>query len=297
MINRKKYKLSEQDIKEINETIDIIDISIYDLLVKRKELQEELSLAKNKSIYDLLKDLSISIQKITEQRKLNKEILTFTGSILNTSNLSNKNIEIGFQLKKDNEKIVSNIKNLFPMINSFDFRFFPKHSELVNSTLTYPNMLACVPATKTSPKDVWWISMISPEKQNIKIISKIPFTETEEEAKEYLIAKTNDFYNFDRSIIAIATSENITTDWLKTALHKINIPLYNIIDSTAIFNGTVLHLVEISHSISSDKDSIFDLNETINGINIRMAGYLGGYFLPLVDKDKVIDFKISFNEK
>lgn len=297
MISRKKHKLSEQDIKEINETLDIIDISIYDLLVKRKELKEELSSVKKNTVYDLVKELSSSIQKITEQRKLDKEILIFTSSILNTSNLSNKNIEIGLQSKKDNEKFLSNIKNFFPMINSVNFKIFPKHSEIINSLLTYPNMLACIPATKTSPKDVWWIPMISPEKKNIKIVSKVPFIETDEGSNEYLITKTDSFYNFDRSVIAIATSENITQNWLKTALHKINIPLYNIIDSTAIFNGTVLHLIEISHSISSNKDAIFNLNETINGINIRIAGYLGGYFLPLVDKDKIIDFKISFSEK
>lgn len=297
MISRKKHKLSEQDIKEINETLDIIDISIYDLLIKRKELKEELSSVKKNTVYDLVKELSSSIQKITEQRKLDKEILIFTSSILNTSNLSNKNIEIGLQSKKDNEKFLSNIKNFFPMINSVNFKIFPKHSEIINSLLTYPNMLACIPATKTSPKDVWWIPMISPEKKNIKIVSKVPFIETDEGSNEYLITKTDSFYNFDRSVIAIATSENITQNWLKTALHKINIPLYNIIDSTAIFNGTVLHLIEISHSISSNKDAIFNLNETINGINIRIAGYLGGYFLPLVDKDKIIDFKISFSEK
>jgi hypothetical protein len=155
-------------------------------------------------------------------------------------------------------------------------------------------MIASIPATKTSPKDVWWISMLSPERQNIKIISKIPFIKNDTE-EEYLIAKTNSFYNFDRSIIAIATSETITTNWLKTALHKINIPLYDIIDSTAIFNGTVLHLIEISHSISSLNDNVFNLNETLNGINIRMAGYLGGYFLPIVDKDKIVSFKSTIN--
>jgi len=37
-------------------------------------------------------------------------------------------------------------------------------------------------------------------------------------------------------------------------------------------------------------DDVFKLNETINGINIRMAGYLGGYFLSLMDNDKIVDF-------
>ena len=123
-------------------------------------------------------------------------------------------------------------------------------------------------------------------------ITKLPLTETEGE-QSYIIGKTNSFYGYDRSVIAIATSETITNNWLKTALHKINVPLYKIIDSTAIFNGTVLHLIEISHSINSEHDKIFTLNETLNGINIRTAGYLGGYFLPQVEKDKIVDFKFT----
>ncbi|MBP3616139.1 MAG: hypothetical protein J6J27_04515 [Alphaproteobacteria bacterium] len=295
MINRNK-ELSDEEKKEIQNTLDVIDISIYDLLVKRQELKAEIE-NKKISISDLFADTSVSIHKISEQRKCDNNILSFTAGILNASNLLNKNIEIGIQSKKDAQnsfnRISQNINTLFSFTKSIKYKSYSKNLSIIDAIPTYPNLLASIPATKTTPKDVWWIPLLTNENKNIKIFTKLPFIETNDEVEEYLIGKINSYYGFDRSIIAIATSENITDSWLKTALHKINIPLYKIIDSTAIFNGTVLHLIEISHTIESDKDTIFSLNETLNGINIRMAGYVGGYFLPQVEKDKIVDFKFT----
>ena len=295
MINRNK-ELSDEEKKEIQNTLDVIDISIYDLLVKRQELKAEIE-NKKISISDLFADNSVSIHIISEQRQCDHNILSFTAGILNASNLLNKNIEIGIQSKKDAQnsfnRISQNINTLFSFTKSIQYKSYSKNLSIIDAIPTYPNLLASIPATKTTPKDVWWIPLLTNENKNIKIFTKLPFIETDDEVEEYLIGKINSYYGFDRSIIAIATSENITDSWLKTALHKINIPLYKIIDSTAIFNGTVLHLIEISHTIESDKDTIFSLNETLNGINIRMAGYVGGYFLPQVEKDKIVDFKFT----
>ena len=296
MINKKK-ELSETEKKEILDTLDVIDISIYDLLVKRRELKSELFENKKFFYSDLIKDLNTSISKITEQRKCDDRILSFTAGILNADNLCEKSIEIGIQSKKDAQnsfnKIAQNLNNLFSFSPIIKYKSFSKNLAIIDAISTYPNLLASIPATKTTPKDVWWIPLLTKENENIKIITKLPFIETEDKTSEYLIGKTNSFYGYDRSVIAIATSENITDNWLKTALHKINFPLYRIVDSTAIFNGTVLHLIEISHTIQSEKDEIFNLNETLNGINIRMAGYLGGYYLPQVEKDKIVDFKFA----
>ncbi len=295
MIHKKK-ELSVDEKKEILDTLDVIDISIYDLLVKRKELKKELN-SSNSSFSDLFSELSNSIQKITEQRKCDNSVLSFTAGILNACNLFGKNIEIGIQSKKDAQasfnRAKQNLNLLFSFSNSIKYKSFSKNLAIIDAISTYPNMLASISATKTTPKDVWWIPLLAEENKNIKIITKLPLVQNYDEPEEYLIGKTNSFYGYDRSVIAIATSENITNDWLKTALHKINIPLYRIIDSTAIFNGTVLHLIEISYSISSDKDKIFSLNETLNGINIRTAGYIGGYYLPQVEKDKIVDFKFT----
>lgn len=298
MIVRKKT-LTEEEVKEINNTLDIIDISIYDLLVKRKELRKALDTNNKKSLYDLSTEISNSIQKITSQRKYDKDILKFTAGILNNSNLYGRNFDIGIQIKKEAvsyfNKVYSNIRNFLNFFPSLNYKAFSKHTDIIDGIKTNPNMLASIPSAKTNPKDVWWISLLSPEQKNIKIINKFPLIEDDTKDEDYLIGKTSTYYGFDRSIIVVATSETITNNWLKTALHKANIPLYKIIDSTAIFNGTVLHLIEISKKILSDQDFVFKLNETINGINIRFAGYLGGYFLPLLDKDKIVKFQQNFN--
>ncbi len=296
MINKKK-ELSAEDKKEILDTLDIIDISIYDLLVKRKELKTELENTKNVSVPNLFTELSSSIHKISEQRKCDDKILSLTAGVLNASNFFEKNIEIGIQSKKDAQnsfnRIRQNINSIFPLLNSVKYKSFSKNLAIIDAISTYPNMFASIPATKTTPKDVWWIPLLAKENKNIKIITKMPLIETGNDTEEYLIGKTDSCYGYDRSVIAIATSENITNNWLKIALHKINVPLYRIIDSTAIFNGTVLHLIEISYTINSEKDEIFSLNETLNGINIRTAGYIGGYYLPQVEKDKIVGFKLQ----
>ncbi len=285
----KKKEFTEQEIKEIRATLDVIDISLYDLLVKRKELRKTLENWKQNSVFDLSKELSESIQKITEQRKYNKEILSATAGIINASNFNEKKLTIGIQTKKDEPKILENLQKIYPSLSCINYQTYSKQKDIIDALATYPNMIASISIGKTSPKDVWWMSLLPEDKKNYKIISKIPFID-EGEDEEYFITKTHKYFNFDRSVFVLATSEAVNPNWLKTALHKINIPLYRIIDSTAIFNGTVLYLVEVSYKVKSGTDEILKLNETVNNVNIRMAGYLGGYFLPIIEKDKIISF-------
>ena len=48
----------------------------------------------------LLTNLSTSIQKITEQRKYDRDILSLTAGLLNASNFNTHNLEIGIQSPK-----------------------------------------------------------------------------------------------------------------------------------------------------------------------------------------------------
>lgn len=294
MLSKKLKTLSTEEIQEINSTLDIIDISLYDLIKKRTELINELNQKTNLNIYDLSKSISTTIEKITNERKYDKTTLSTTMGLIKLINMSIKNIEIGIALKSnkadDMQTIISHLQNTFPLFDNIRYKIFPKYTDIIKNITATNNLIASIPATNTSPKDVWWMNILTPEKQNIKIINKIPLTEENDKTPEYLITSTDTFWNFDRSVIAIATSETVTHTWLKSALHRLNIPLYKVIDSTAIFNGTVLHLIEISYPVTGTDDKIFSLNETINGINIRIAGYLGGYFLSIIDRDKIVSF-------
>lgn len=294
MLTKKLKTLTSDEIKEINSTLDIIDISLYDLIKKRTELIGELNQKTNLSTYDLSKSLSLTTEKITNERKYDKLTLSTTIGLIKLINMQSKNIEIGISLKgnKSDELngIISHIQNIFPLFNT-KYKLFPTYTDIIKNITKNNNLMASIPATKTSPKDVWWMNILAPEKQNIKVINKIPLIESNDTTPEYLITYTDNFWNFDRSLIVIATSETTTKTWLKSALHRLEIPLYEVIDSTAIFNGTVLHLAEISYPVKDTHDKIFSLNETINGINIRTAGYLGGYFLSIIDKDKIVSFK------
>ncbi|MBD5405839.1 hypothetical protein HDR59_04820 [bacterium] len=294
MLTKKLKTLTSDEVKEINSTLDIIDISLYDLIKKRTELIGELNQKTNLSTYDLSKSLSLTTEKITNERKYDELTLSTTIGLIKLINMQSKNIEIGISLKgnKSDELngIISHIQNIFPLFNT-KYKLFPTYTDIIKNITKNNNLMASIPATKTSPKDVWWMNILAPEKQNIKVINKIPLIESNDTTPEYLITYTDNFWNFDRSLIVIATSETTTKTWLKSALHRLEIPLYEVIDSTAIFNGTVLHLAEISYPVKDADDKIFSLNETINGINIRTAGYLGGYFLSIIDKDKIVSFK------
>ena len=175
MINKKK-ELSEEEKKEILETLDVIDISIYDLLVKRKELKTELENVNKFSFSDKMEDLSSSIHKISEQRKCDSEILSFTAGILNTSNLLKENIEIGIQSKKDSQNVflrIQNINKFFPFAKSVKYKSYSKNLGIIDAISTYPNMLASISASKTTPKDVWWIPLLANDNKNIKIMTKL----------------------------------------------------------------------------------------------------------------------------
>ena len=225
MLIRKIKPLNEGEIQEINSTIDIIDISLYDLIKKRTELMAELNAKTDLSISDLSKSLSLSIEKITSQRKYDKQTLSTTSGLIELINLTSRNIELGLVLKDELSSTSSYINNLFPLFDNIKYKYFSKYSEIISNITHSNNLMAVIPATKTSPKDVWWMGMLAPEKQNVKIINKIPLIEDYDKTPEYLIANSSNYWNFDRSIMVIATSETITNTWLKSALHRLQIPL------------------------------------------------------------------------
>lgn len=294
MFERKIKPISNEELIELKNTIDVIDISIYDLLKKRMELSQQINKITNSSLFDVAGELASSIQKITAARKYDTGILLNVVGLIKAMAITEKNLTIGIVTGKDNlaaiQKILATFKTFFPLFSTIDCKLFAKYIDVIGAIYTSKNIIVSIPAVKTNPKDVWWMAMLTPEKQNVKIIEKYPMIDNTDENNSYMIANVDKYFGFDRSVIVIATSENITDAWLKTALHRIKIPLYNIIDSTAVFNGTVLHMLEISYPIQNESDSIFKLNETIDNINIRIAGYLGGYFLPIVEKDKIVEF-------
>ena len=123
MLIRKIKPLNEGEIQEINSTIDIIDISLYDLIKKRTELMAELNAKTDLSISDLSKSLSLSIEKITSQRKYDKQTLSTTSGLIELINLTSRNIELGLVLKDELSSTSSYINNLFPLFDNIKYKF------------------------------------------------------------------------------------------------------------------------------------------------------------------------------
>ena len=131
MLIRKIKPLNEGEIQEINSTIDIIDISLYDLIKKRTELMAELNTKTDLSISDLSKSLSLSIEKITSQRKYDKQTLSTTSGLIELINLTSRNIELGLVLKDELSSTSSYINNLFPLFDNIKYKYFSKYSEII----------------------------------------------------------------------------------------------------------------------------------------------------------------------
>lgn len=276
-----------EDKEETVKTLDIIDISLYDLLVKKLDLQTEFLKSKFPA-RDFVFNLIHTINFITKERKYDSTILSTLYSIINI--ISSKSFKVSlFTLKILNKKTDTFLNNLtIPFLSDIPNTILYSNKEIINA-LASVNSLVAVPVLKTLQKDMWWLDLLTKDTKNIGVVGKIPFIKQEETKEYFLLARSDNFYGFDRSLLVLATSEPITYTWLKAAMHKLNVPLYSLVDSTAIYNGTVLHLIEISKVIH-EKDDIFQLNESINGINIRVVDLIGGYFLPLEDKDKILPF-------
>ncbi len=287
-------QIKNEDLSEILNTLNVIDVSLYDLIQKRIELLSELPKSKF-SASDFIKTLTKTLSYITGERKYNKDILSIMINIINITLYKSNEINLYIANPKSYKNnwvntAINSIESVFPLPKFIRYDFIESNIEGLNIIKTSKNALLLVSAGKTLQKDIWWLSLLTPENKNIGVIGKLPLNNNFENDEFYLLAQAEDFYNFDRSLIVIATSEPITYNWLKSAMHKFNIPLYSLIDSAAIYNGTVLHLIEISSSIKPN-DDILKLNESLNGINIRTAGSIGGYSLPLIDKDKILQFK------
>ena len=276
------------EINEILNTLNTIDISLYDLLKKRMELTKYLPDSKY-SAQDFVNKINHTISFITENRKYEKDLLLMLTNIISLTNLYKINLYIVDDSDKENKNITG---QFLPTPDFFKYEIVSSHKTALNILTKDKKNLVLVPAVKTSKKSVWWLDLLNFDATNIGVIGKIPFTGDTVENEYYLLGQTKSLYGFNRSLLIINSSEPITFNWLKAFMHKLNISLFALIDSTASYDGSVFHLIEISKEIH-EQSEILDLNESLNGINIRTVGSIGGYNLSLVDKDKIVPFTIK----
>ncbi|MDR1008699.1 MAG: hypothetical protein LBL52_00410 [Rickettsiales bacterium] len=233
----------------------------------------------------IVKEVSAAVNRLTSEKGLDLGALSITAGLLWLCRLSSGKFEIAA-----GRQDLGALKDFYPILAGVSFRPFAKILEMVVAVAGNEKLVGSAPIAKTKPSDVWWTSMLA-ENKAARIIGRLPLVENGSGAEHYLIAREGSAFGFDRSVIAIATSESVTAAWLKAALHKLRVPLFRVVDMVAVAGGAVLHLVELSHPITSMSNGIFKLAETMNGVAIRTAGYLGGYYLPIVDKGKIVEFK------
>jgi hypothetical protein len=281
-------KMQPAEAAEMEETLDLIDISLYDLLVKRAEIIKRIGAAGTPSVLEDMRALAESVRKITSARRYDTDALNVVAGIIELAGWRGRNITVA--AAKGRESTGESSRNFHSLFSGINYRIFAKLADAVAFAGDTADAIAVVPAAKTTPKDVWWMPMCAAKGRGAKIIGRAPMIGESIDA-DYIIAQAGEAWNFDRSVIALATSETVTPQWLKSAMHRMDVPLYRAVDSTAIFNGTVLHLVEISRPVAGASDGISKLEGTIGGVNVRFAGYLGGYFLPVVEREKIVEFK------
>ncbi|MDR1476942.1 MAG: hypothetical protein LBI17_02325 [Rickettsiales bacterium] len=291
MYNRRimaERKTQPADVAKMEETLDLIDISLYDLLVKRAEIVGRIGAIRPPSILEDMRALAESVRKITSARRYDADALNVAAGIIELAGWRGRNITVA--TAKGHESAGANPRDFHSLFADISYKTFAKLTDAAAFAGASADAIAMVPAAKTTPKDVWWMPMIATKGKGAKIIGRAPLIGESPES-DYIIAQAGDAWNFDRSVVALATSETVAPQWLKSAMHRMDVPLYRAVDSTAIFNGTVLHLVEISRPVAGANDGIFKLDGTAAGVNARFAGYLGGYFLPVVEREKIVEFK------
>ena len=275
----------DSELNEILNTINTIDISFYDLLKKRMELSKFLPDSKYPA-QDFINKVNHTITFITENRKYDKDLLLILTNIISLTNLYKINLYIVDDSDKESKNI---IERFLPNPDFLKYEVVSSHKTALNILTKNKQNLVSIPAVKTSKKEVWWLDLLNFEIRNIGVIGKIPFTGDAVENEYYLLGQAKSLYGFNRSLLIINSSEPITFNWLKAFMHKLNISLYALIDSTASYDGSVFHLIEVSMEIM-EQSEILTLNESLNGINIRTVGSIGGYNLSLIDKDKILPF-------
>jgi hypothetical protein len=69
-------------MKGIEDTLDVIDVSLYDLLVKRLELSRELESSRPAGVSEGFRSLSDSLRKITDARKYDPKVLDVVAGVV-----------------------------------------------------------------------------------------------------------------------------------------------------------------------------------------------------------------------
>ncbi|MCL2438952.1 MAG: hypothetical protein FWD15_00390 [Alphaproteobacteria bacterium] len=227
----------------------------------------------------MVKDIAKAINDISANAdKIDDEALSLTASLLWIS-----------AIKKNGYKIAAAgaaAKNLFPFAPDLKIATFAKAIDIATGIANDSSIIAFVPLKGS--RDIWWSNMLLPDAA-VKVIAKLGAPGTE----SYLIANEPKAFGFDRSIIVVKTDKTLSANDLTTTLHKLKIPIYRITSQTALVDGSVAHVVEISHPIKSANAGIFKLKDEIGGVKLKVSGYLGGYSEPCTQKTEILKFKVA----
>ena len=230
--------------------------------------------------------VAFAINRITAQRRLDAGALSLSAGLAFLSLASAG--RFAFAAPKPD---IALLRDFYPLLAGVEFKPFAKTIDACAAINDDPKLLGQAPVAKTTARDLWWPSLLR-ENRQIFIVGRMPFASNGSGGEHYILSREGkEPFGFDRSIVAFATSVQATPAWLKSALHRLNIPVFSVIDQVAVSGGAVLHLVELSHPVDSLSAPLFKMAEKLNDVAIRAAGYLGGYHLPIVEKDKIVEFK------
>jgi hypothetical protein len=237
-----------------------------------------------KSVLEASREAARAMQSIIDKRKADAETLGAASTVILAGLLGSRDAFVC--ARRDSS--FGPAAAIAPIISKLKIHATPRLSDIVKAVRASSGSMGVIPVGRTGPKDVWWMGLLSKDSSAFKVVGKIPLCSAANES--YILTRAEKAFGFTRSLIVLATSEVATPEYLKSALLRADIPLFRAVDSAAIFNGTQLHLVEIDRQIADADDPIFKTNITFRNINIRFAGFLGGYFLPSADKGKIISF-------
>ncbi|MDR2934102.1 MAG: hypothetical protein LBU68_02360 [Rickettsiales bacterium] len=164
----------------------------------------------------------------------------------------------------------------------------------IKKLLKNDKIILCEHIQENYPSNGWWIYLLDLDKEIFEKINP-DFESTKPTSNKenfYAVGKINSAQDYDRSFIVMETSAPVGTNWIKTVLIKLKIPVYKLVESIATYKSNTVHLIEITGNIDAN-DSRFGKVAKVGDINFQLLKKIGGYFQKIenISDDKLLFLK------
>jgi chorismate mutase/prephenate dehydratase len=174
--------------------------------------------------------------------------------------------------------------------------------QVVEDVMTQKATVGIVPIPRSGEREPWWQCLASVDSEAPKIIARLPFTGQSntlgEQGLEALVIcpVPHEPAGRDRTFLVIELEQLVRLDLLQYSLSACDLP---VIQGSSCYDDQTpncwLYLVEVDGFITDDDARLVRFKEK-NPTPVKQIRQVGGYALPLTNKELAIDVK-PYNEE